>query len=148
MSSTSDFLTIFADRKQCFADLLDLSQRQLGLVEADDYTQLLGLLGGKQQIIGRLEALGRIRPALWDDWRAERERLAPPARTACEETLAQTETLLARLLEHERISTEALARRRDQTARELRTLAAGSRVNQAYRDSLAPVTHRHLDRDQ
>jgi hypothetical protein len=148
MSLASDFLTIFADRKQCFADLLDLSQRQLGLVEADDYTQLLGLLGGKQQIIGRLEALGRIRPALWDDWRAERERLAPSARKACEETLAQTEALLARLLEYERVSTEALARRRDQTARELRTLAAGSRVNQAYRDSLAPVTHRHLDRDQ
>jgi hypothetical protein len=148
MSATSDFLTIFADRKQCFADLLDLSRRQLGLVETDDYAQLLGLLGGKQQIIGRLEALGRIRPALWDDWRAERERIAPSARKACEETLAQTEALLARLLEHERVSTEALARRRDQTGRELRTLAAGSRVNQAYRDSLAPVTHRHLDRDQ
>src|SRR5260370_25660453 len=148
MSSAPDFLTIFADRKQCFVDLLDLSQRQLGLVEADDYTQLLGLLGGKQQIIGRLETLGRIRPGLWDDWRSQRGGLAPAARKACDETLAQTEALLARLLEYERVSTEALARRRDHTARELRTVAAGSRVNQAYRDSLAPVTYRHLDRDQ
>jgi hypothetical protein len=148
MPPANDFLTTFTERQKCFADLLELSKRQLGLVEDDDYTELLGLLGGKQQIIGRLEALGRARPGLWDDWRSQREHLAPAARNACDETLTQTEALLARLLEHERSSTEALARRRDQTARELRTLAAGSRVNQAYRDSLAPVTHRHLDMDQ
>jgi hypothetical protein len=147
MPAATDFLTLFADRRQCFAELLELSRRQLELVEADDYTQLLGLLGGKQQILGRLEALGRGRPALWDDWRSGREHLPPPARQACDEVLAETEALLARLLEHERTSTEALARRRDQTARELRTVAAGSRVNLAYRDSFAPLTHRHLDRD-
>jgi len=147
MPAATNFLTIFADRRQCFADLLELSQRQLELVEKNDYAQLLGLLGGKQQIIGRLESLGRSRPGLWDDWRSDRNQLAPLARQACEEVLAQTEALLARLLEHERTSTETLARRRDQTARELRAVAAGGRVNQAYRDSFAPVTHRHLDRD-
>ena len=61
---------------------------------------------------------------------------------------ALSTALLERLLEQERVSTESLARRRDQTAAELRTVASGSRVNQAYRDSLAPVTHRHLDTDQ
>lgn len=148
MPPAHDFLKTFVDRRQCFADLLELSKRQLGLVETDEYSQLLGLLGGKQQIIGRLEKIGKAQPRLWEDWREERDGLAPPARQACEQTLAETEALLAQLLEHERVSTEGLACRRDQTAHQLRTVAAGSRVNQAYRDSLAPATHRLLDTDQ
>jgi hypothetical protein len=148
MPPAPDFLTTFNDRRHCFAELLALSQLQSELVESDAYSQLLGLLGGKQQILGRLEEIGKGRPRLWDDWRAQRERLAGPAREACEQILAETEALLARLLEHERVSTEKLARRRDQTALELRTVTAGVRVNQAYRDALAPVTHRHLDTDQ
>ena len=148
MSSATNFLRTFTDRRQCIAELLELSQRQLDLVESDDYSRLLSLLGGKQQIISRLEAITRGRPRLWDDWRAERDQLVPCDRQACEQALAETESLLARLLEQERVSTETLARRRDYTARELQSVAAGSRVNQAYGDSLAPVTHRFLDRDQ
>jgi hypothetical protein len=148
MPSTRDFLTTFADRRQCFAELLELSKRQLGLVESDDYAQLLNLLGGKQRVLRRLEAIGRGRPQLWDEWRTERERLSSSDRRACERTLAETEALLEQLLEHERVSTESLTRRRDRTAQELRAVATGSRVNLAYGESLAPVTHRHLDRDQ
>ena len=148
MPAPLDFITTFKDRRQCFADLLQMSRNQLGLVETDDYSQLLRVLGGKQQIIGRLEAISGRLPRLWDDWRCERERLAPQARQICEQTLADTEALLAELLEQERIATETLARRRDQTARQLAAVAGGSRVNQAYRDCLAPVTHRLLDLDQ
>jgi hypothetical protein len=147
MPPANDFLRTFADRRQCIADLLELSQRQHDLVESDDYSRLLGLLGGKQQIISRLEAIGKGRPQLWDEWREERGRLAPNDRQRCEQTLAETEALLAELLEQERVSTESLARRRDHTARQLRSVAAGSRVNQAYGESLAPMTHRFLDRD-
>jgi len=147
MQLAAEFLKTFADRRQCFAELFELSKQQMRLVDTDDYTQLLKLLGGKQQIISRLEAIGKGRPRLWDDWKAERDRLAPAARHACEKTLEETEALLAELLEHERTSTENLSRRRDQTARELRDVASGTRVNQAYRDTLAPVTHRHLDTD-
>jgi len=148
MPAHSDYFRTFQDRRQCFADLLELSRRQLQLVETDDYPQLLGLLGGKQQILGRLEAISIREPRLWDEWRRERDRVALATRQACEQTLADTEVLLAELLEHERISTDTLARRREQTARQLQAVAGGSRVNQAYRDCLAPATHRHLDLDQ
>ena len=148
MPPNPDFLRTFAARRQCCAELLELSQKQIGLVEADDYTELLRLLGGKQRIIHRLEALGSGQPRLWEEWREARDGLAPTTRGACEQVLADTEALLARLLEHERVSTERLQVRRDETARELRTVTAGCRVNQAYRDTLAPPTHRHLDLDQ
>jgi hypothetical protein len=148
MPAPLDFDTIFKDRRQCFADLLHLSQSQLGLVQSDDYSRLLRLLSGKQQIISRLEAISSRAPQLWGQWSRERDRLPTPVRALCEQTLAETETLLGELLEHERIATESLARRRDQTARQLAAVASGSRVNHAYRDCLAPVTHRHLDLDQ
>jgi hypothetical protein len=148
MPSLPDFLRTFADRRQCFADLLEFSKRQLGLVESDDYAQLLGLLGGKQRIIGRLETIGKARPRLWDEWRAVRDRLSALERQACEQTLAESESLLVQILEHERASTDRLTRRRDETAYELRGVATGSRVNQAYGDSFAHATHRHLDMDQ
>ncbi len=144
----ANFNKTFHDRRQCFAELLELSQRQLGLVETDDYTQLMRLLAGKQQIIVRLETISRGAPRLWDDWRRERDQLPAASRAACEQTLAETEALLARLLEHERVSTETLSRRRDATQAQLRSVAGGARVNQAYRDTLAPVTHRLLDMDR
>jgi hypothetical protein len=148
MPAPADYFRTFQDRRTCFVDLLQLSRRQLELVESDDYPQLLGLLGGKQQIIGRLEAISVREPRLWDEWRRDRNYLAPVVRQACEQTLAETEVVLAELLEHERVSTDTLARRREQTARQLQAVASGSRVNQAYRDCLAPATHRHLNMDR
>lgn len=147
MPAATDFIAVFRDRRQCFAGLLELSRQQLALVETDDYTQLLALLGNKQQIIGRLEAIAAGAPRLWDDWRRERERLPAESRAACERTLAESEALLARLIELERAGTETLARRRDQTQEQLRSVTGGARANLAYRDCLAPVTHRHLDTD-
>jgi hypothetical protein len=140
-----DFLTLFVQRRQHFSELLQLSRGQLALVEADDHAQLLSLLGAKQRVIGRLEELGQHRPELWQEWRRDRDRLSPTQRSSCEATLAETESLLAELLENERVCTETLSRRRDATRRELQRVVHGSHVNQAYRDSLAPSTHRHLD---
>ena len=82
MPAHSDYFRTFQDRRQCFADLLELSRRQLQLVETDDYPQLLGLLGGKQQILGRLEAISIREPRLWDEWRRERDRVALATRQA------------------------------------------------------------------
>lgn len=143
--SAPDYVAMFGERRKCFAALLELSRRQSGLVETDDYTELLNVLGKKQQIIGHLEEVGSRRPHLWQEWRRDRDRLPKAARQACEISLAESESLLAELMEHERVSTETLARRRDETRRELQSVTSGVRVNHEYRDSLAPVTHRHLD---
>jgi hypothetical protein len=82
------------------------------------------------------------------EWHTHRDSLPPAFRQSCEETLAESERLLGELMEHERISTEFLARRRDETRSQLQQISAGSHAQAAYRDSLAPVTHRVLDVDQ
>lgn len=148
MLAESDYLRTFRERRQCFAELLLLSREQLGLIDGDDYPRLLAILGNKQRVIGRLEEIGKSQPRLGQTWQSQRDRLTPAARRACDETLAETESILATLLEQERISTDHLASRREATRQQLECVTAGAQVQEAYRDSLAPVTHRHLDLDQ
>lgn len=143
----AEFLQIFNDRRRCFAELLELSRAQQQLAESEDYDRLLALLAGKQRVIGRIEEIGRARPELSREWRASRDALSSVSRDACEQILTETETLLRELMERERVSTAILAERRDETRRQLHTVAAGSRVNDEYRDSLAPATNRFLDID-
>lgn len=143
-----DFLQTFTDRRQCFVELLLLSREQLSLIDGDDYQRLLAVQGSKQRIIGRLEEIAKAAPRLGQEWKNCRDQLAPADRKACEAALAETEAILAALLEQERISTEYLQRRRDETQLQIAQLTAGEQAQSAYRDSLAPVTHRHLDINQ
>lgn len=131
----SDFLRVFCTRRDYCAALLELSREQQALIAADDYTQLLVLLGHKQGILGRMEEFNRRQPALWSRWREERGRLDPGDRAACESMLAETEAILATLYSQEQESTEDLARRRLATREELQNVSQGARAQSAYHDS-------------
>ncbi len=148
VASDTDFLRIFNDRRRCFADLLALSREQLRFIEDDNYPRLLSILGGKQRIIGRLEALTRDRPGLLADWQLQRAVLPAAERSACEAALAETESILAELLQHEQIGADHLAQRRDQTRLQLQHVTAGALAQRAYQDNLSPSSHRQLNIDQ
>lgn len=142
------FFDLFRARRDGYRALCDLSRRQHALIAADEYTDLLSVLGTKQAILQRLEELNRRFPDLRRQWQSSRAALPEVQRTECEHLLAETETCLAELLEAEQASTEFLTSRRDATRRELQAIARGSQAHEAYRDHLAPVTHRHLDLGQ
>lgn len=146
--SQPDFLKTWNYRRQCFHELLALSRQQFRLIEADDYQQLLSVLGNKQRLIGRLEELGKLQPQIFQEWKIHRDSLPAAERQACEDALEQTEDILSQLLEEERICTEFVARRRSETQIEIRGVTVGAHAHQAYGDSLAPATYRHLDIDQ
>lgn len=136
---------IFRARRGAFADLLRLSRHQRALIEADDYSGLLSVLGAKQRLLGQLEELGRAFPGLPERWRADRNQLDPAGRADCEQLLEETETLLASLTEEERECGDELTRRRDHTRLELRGLASATSAASGYRDSAAPADNRHLN---
>ena len=146
--SASEFLTIFQTCREHWRDLLELSRRQMALIEADDYPQLLSLLGQKQRILGRLDELKQQHPGLRERWLSRREAVDPELGDDCDHVLAETEAILAELMKEEQVSTERLTGRRDKTQRELQAIANATDVHKAYRDSLAPATHRHLDVDR
>ena len=143
-----DFPAIFKTRLEYCRALQSLSIRQMELIQANDYSAMLQVLSQKQQLLERFDSLNQRHPELWQLWQNTREELEPEWRSDCEQMLAESESILDDVLQRDNDGTELLSERRDQTQRQLQSIASGSQVHTAYRDSLAPVTHRHLDVDQ
>ena len=143
--SGSEFLTIFQTCREHWRNLLELSRRQMTLVDADDYSQLLSVLGQKQRILGRLDELKQQYPGFREQWQSQRATIDAVLQDDCSHVLAETEAILAELLKEEQFSTEQLTGRRDTTQRELQAISNATDVHKAYGDGLAPATHRHLD---
>ncbi|NOX54382.1 MAG: hypothetical protein GXP27_08040 [Planctomycetes bacterium] len=143
-----DFSTIFATRREYCRILLEMSRRQFELVQNADYAGLLELLGRKQRLLGRLDQLNQSHPDLWEQWRQRRDYLPAEARSRCERILKESEDLLAQVLAQEKQGTDLLTAQRDATQQQLETIAQGIQTQEAYRDHLAPATHRRLDVNQ
>ena len=143
--SAPDFLGVFAACRDAWQAMLELSRRQCALIEAGEYPQLLDVLARKQRLLEQLDGLNARHPRIRAQWRANRDNLDPQTRDDCAHALAETEAILAELRDHEQASTQQLAGRRDRTAEAIKALAAGHDLHDAYRDNLAPATHRHLD---
>jgi hypothetical protein len=143
-----EILSVLKERREYCRELLKLSRAQRRLIDLDNYAALLDVLGRKQRILGSLDSLSRRNPDFKQVWRNERDGIAPELREECEHVLAETEALFGELLEEETDSTEHLTRRRDDTRKQLQSVSQGPHVHAAYRDSLGPSTHRHLDIDQ
>jgi hypothetical protein len=141
----TDFTEVFEQRRDYCRALLELSNEQRRFIASDDFTALLGVLGKKQRLLGRIDDLTRQRPNLWRSWKTQRDDIAPEVREQCDHLLAETEALLAELLAEEQRSTDELTERRDHTQTQLQEISRGTRVHEAYRDGLSPSTHRHLD---
>jgi hypothetical protein len=140
-----DYQKLFRAREATFAELLRLSTLQWDRIVTDDYDGLLDLLGAKQRLLGRLEDLATVFPTVVERWRGERGELEATVRGECDRLLSATESLLARLTEQERICSEELQRRRDETRGELCQVVGGRAAAGAYRQDETPVGARWLD---
>lgn len=146
--SPHEFFEVFRARCRYSRTLLELSHRQKELIDRGDYSRLLQVLGRKQRVLGQLDELGKQHPDLARQWQEQRETFETDTRKQCDELLAETERVLAELLEEEKTCTQQLTERRDATQRELQSVSEGAVAHDAYQDSLAPATHRHLNIDQ
>lgn len=124
--------------------LRTLAERQREALAERDYDALIGLLGEKRSAIERLAALTPVAR----DWAAARHAASDRERTEGEALLAETNRLLAEVSRVDADATEELTRQRDATRNDLSEINAAGRVHSAYRDALAPATHRSLDVDR
>ncbi|HAH48930.1 MAG TPA: hypothetical protein DCM07_29635 [Planctomycetaceae bacterium] len=147
MTSTNmiDYPKLFAVRLEYSRALLTLSLQQQELIKEDDYSSLLDVLGKKQRLLGQLDQYTKQLPRLWEQWQQDRDLLPDGQRAACEQILSDSEAVLAQLLKNEDTSTQSMVDRRDRTKQQIQSLNQGAKVGEAYRDSLAPATHRHLN---
>jgi hypothetical protein len=136
---------VLQHRRKHFRDLLDLSHRQHKFIDAGDYTQLMSTLAQKQRILGRLDEMKRRYPELSRQWTSLRDSGLPATRNDCESLIAETETILAELLDSEKQGTHQLSERREATRRQIEAVSQGVHVNQIYADSSPTLNHRFLN---
>lgn len=148
LATFDDISRLLNLQHECYTELLQLSRQQQTLIAGEDYTRLLVVLSQKQRLIGRLEELGVRQPELRECWLAVRDTISAEERGSCERTLADTEVLMKQFLELEGQSTATLQEQRDTTRDRLQAMTQGGHLHDAYRDSLAPDTHRYLDVNQ
>lgn len=140
-----DLLDTFRRQHQLCARLLECSRLQMTLIVDENYTDLLDVISRKQRLIEQWDELKKRHPDLVQIWRDRRPHLATTERNACEKLIEGIQSLYETLLDEERESTEELTRRRDTAKGQLQNISNGAQTHQAYRDHLAPTTHRHLD---
>ena len=145
LATLEDVLDVLKQRHAHCRQLLDLSRRQNRVIDASDYSSLLGILGQKQRILGRLDELKRRYPELSRQWTSLRDSGLPATRNDCESLIAETETILAELLDSEKQGTHQLSERREATRRQIEAVSQGVHVNQIYADSSPTLNHRFLN---
>ncbi len=141
----SFFIELMDKRSGYCATLLELSLQQDMYIETDNYTALVEVLGQKQQVLGKMDAMNREHPSLKQEWLDHRDAVSADDRVRCDKVLSEIEKILEKLMQHEEEATENLMKRRDETQQKLNDISKGVKVNEVYRDELMPSTHRHLD---
>lgn len=132
------------ERRDLCRSLKSLAEGQRTALADGDYDLLIRILGERRGLLDRLSAA----TAASRDWPASRGLLSEAERREGDSLWAETRLLLGDLARAEQEAVAELTARRDATRDELRDLSSAGRVNAAYRDSLAPVTHRSLDVDR
>lgn len=144
-TNINTILQAFRIRRNYYATLLQLSQNQQKYIAAENYTQLLALLGEKQQVLSRLEELHQQQPQLTQQWKACRNTIDEATRSDAEHLLAEMESILTELKQEENESTNHLLVKKQMTEQELQEITQGEQTHDAYRDQLGTVTHRYLN---
>ncbi len=133
MTIETDILTELIQQKlQLFEKLHQLVRKQSALIEANDLTQLMKLLAGKQNILIQLHSLERqLNPFRAQDpearvWRSVEDR------DRCAATSARCEQLRGEIVRAEQTSESRLMIRRDEAATRLQGMHQASQVRHAY----------------
>lgn len=125
--------------------LLELSQQQQGLIEQQDYDQLVPLLLQKQTLIEALQATSQTTPSLPELWKQHRDTLPPLLRQECESWLERSEQMLEELMSYEQACTSQLLRQREETQHFLAAASDSLQIQNAYEEF---PTHSQFDINQ
>jgi hypothetical protein len=126
-------LTELVGRKHdCLARLHELGRQQLALVDSGDITQLLKVLGAKQQLLTRLQEIeGELDPFRRQQ-PEDRQWASPEQRARCAQVIERSEALFREIVAQEKQSEQLLGSRRDEAAARLEQAHTASQARGAY----------------
>lgn len=119
-------------KHDCLAQLYELGSQQLALVDSGDITQLLKVLGAKQQLLARLQEIeGELDP-FRSQQPEDRQWSSSEQRSRCAQAIQRSEALFREIVTQEKQSEQLLSCRRDEAAARLEQAHAASQARGAY----------------
>src|SRR5262245_51537395 len=138
IASTEQLAALVAAKLQVLRVLVQLSRRQIELIESGEMTTLIKLLAAKQTVMSQLHTIEReLEPFRRED-PEQRQWGSPARRAACQTHAECASALLAEALELEQRAETAMLRCRDCAAAALVAVQNASDARGAY--VTAPVT--------
>jgi flagellar biosynthesis/type III secretory pathway chaperone len=137
-TNTERLAALISTKQQVLDILVQLSRRQLALIDAGEMTTLLKLLAGKQTVMNQLQVLERELSAFRDEDPEQRTWGSAAERTACQVRAGQCNSLLAEAIDLEKRAEAAMVDRRQAAAVALAAVHAGANTRAAY-DALPPT---------
>jgi len=145
MSQVTEFLSERIEQKLALlGQLRDLGQRQAGLIEIGDMTQLLKLLSAKQRLLAALQSLERELDPFRHEEPESRQWTSPAHRQRCAVNAAACEEMLRVIVDQERQSEAQMKLRRDEAAARLDGAGSVAAAHRAYVADQSPAAT-HLD---
>jgi hypothetical protein len=130
--STQLLAELVSKRRKCLVQLRDLGVRQAQMIADGEMAELLRLVSAKQQLIVALQAIEQQLAPFHEQDPETRQWESTEARTRCAENAEACRELIQEVMAMEQAGERQMIERRDAVANQLRTVAAGSRVRDAY----------------
>jgi flagellar biosynthesis/type III secretory pathway chaperone len=130
--STQLLADLVSKRRKCLVQLRDLGLRQAQMIADGEMAELLRLVSAKQQLIVALQAIEQQLAPFHEQDPETRQWESTEARNRCAENAEACRGLIQEVMAMEQAGERQMIERRDAVANQLRTVAAGTRVRDAY----------------
>lgn len=128
-----------------YRQLQELAQKQTDLVNGSDPEMLLKILAARQRLIDRLAAVDRQLQPIRDDWTTVSQSLSPSQRHEAQHLIDSVQQTLGEILARDEKDFNTLNSQKQKVSGEIRNVAAGKRVNQAYAQNGTAAKNRFVD---
>lgn len=125
-------LELLEAEESIYREVLDLSSRQIQVIDRGEPAELLTLLAQKQKRIEAIDRLSAEIVPLRERCEAEREKIPSEMRQALEEALRRLREILAEIVALENEGEKRLQRAKDAAGNEIETLQRGKAMHKAY----------------
>lgn len=138
-------VALLRQEQSLYARFLDLSRRQLGVIEQGDVSELLSLLGRKQEVLGQVEGVEQQLAPAKRYWEQMRASFSEDQRSLVESLIQAVRRVLEELIALEKQGEESLQAQRRRTLARIEQTDRGSRLGDAYGAGAKPVVNRYVD---
>jgi len=123
---------LLSEQRRLYVQLSGLADQQRSLITGDDPERLLAVLGDRQQVLDRLEALGRRLQPYQRNWVQTRARMSRVQEREVDVLVSEINRLLSAIVAKDEADAQLLAARKSSTSKSIAGLKTARQAGAAY----------------